>query len=46
MHPILKEVQQLYTVSGRLDSLSEQHPTVSEALVSISVSVRNTRYAA
>ena len=42
MHPILKEVQQLYNVSDRLDSLSEQHPAVAEALVSISVSVRNT----
>jgi len=42
MHPILKEVQQLYNVSDRLDSLSEQHPTVSEALITISGSVRNT----
>ena len=44
MHPnaILNEVQQLYSVSDRLDSLSGQHPLVSEALISISGSVRNT----
>ena len=39
---ILREVQQLYNVSDRLDSLAERHPLVSEALVSISGSVRNT----
>jgi len=44
MHPnaILHEVQQLYNVSDRLDSLGEQHPLVSEALITISASVRNT----
>ena len=44
MHPnaILHEVQQLYNVSDRLDSLAEQHPLVSEALIVISGSVRNT----
>jgi len=44
MHPntILHEAQQLYNVSDRLDSLSVQHPLVSEALISISGSVRNT----
>jgi hypothetical protein len=44
MHPsaILREVQQLYNVSERLDLLAEQHPTVSEALIIISGSVRNT----
>jgi hypothetical protein len=44
MHPsaILHEVQQLYNVSDRLDSLSEQHPLVSEALITIAGSVRNT----
>jgi hypothetical protein len=41
-HPILHEVQQLYNVSDRLDSLSEEHPLVSEALIGISGSVRNT----
>ena len=39
---ILREVQELYEVSDRLDSLAEQHPLVSEALVRISGSVRNT----
>jgi hypothetical protein len=39
---ILHEVQQLYNGSDRLDSLAEQHPLVSEALVSISGNVRNT----
>jgi hypothetical protein len=44
MHPsaILQEVQQLYNVSDRLDLLAEQHPLVSEALITISGSVRNT----
>ncbi|MGA2686684.1 MAG: hypothetical protein ABSE85_01310 [Candidatus Korobacteraceae bacterium] len=44
MHPsaILNEVQQLYNVSDRLDLLAEQHPLVSEALITISGSVRNT----
>jgi len=39
---ILQEVKQLYSVSDRLDLLAEEHPIVSEALVSISGSVRNT----
>jgi hypothetical protein len=39
---ILHEVQQLYNVSDRLDRLAEQHPLVSEALITISGSVRNT----
>jgi len=39
---ILREVKQLYNVSDRLDSLAEQHPVVSEALITISGSVRNT----
>ena len=44
MHPsaILHEVQQLYNVSDRLDTLAGKHPLVSEALVGISGSVRNT----
>jgi hypothetical protein len=44
MHPsaILHEVQQLYNVSDRLDSLAGQHPLVSEQLITISGSVRNT----
>jgi hypothetical protein len=39
---ILHEVQQLYNVSDRLDLLSEEHPLASEALITISGSVRNT----
>jgi hypothetical protein len=39
---ILHEVKRLYNVSDRLDSLAEQHPVVSEALITISGSVRNT----
>jgi hypothetical protein len=44
MHPsaILHEVQQLQNVSDRLDSLADQHPQVSEALIGISGSIRNT----
>jgi hypothetical protein len=44
MHPnaILHEIQQLYNVSDRLDLLADQHPLVSDALISISGSVRNT----
>ncbi len=43
MHPnaILHEIRQLYNVSDRLDSLAEQHPLVSDALIGISGSVRN-----
>jgi hypothetical protein len=39
---ILHEVQQLHNVSDRLDSLAEQHPLVSKALLGISGSVRST----
>jgi hypothetical protein len=39
---ILREVQQLYKVSDRLDSLAEQHTLVSEALITIAGNVRNT----
>ena len=39
---ILREAQQLHSVSERLDSLAEEHPVVSEALITISGTVRNT----
>jgi hypothetical protein len=44
MHPnaILHEIRQLYNVSDRLDLLAEQHLLVSDALIRISGSVRNT----
>jgi hypothetical protein len=42
LNAILHEAQQLHSVSDRLDSLAGEHPVVSEALVTISGSVRNT----
>ena len=38
---IVDEVEQLHQVSKRLDGLAEQHPPVSEALLTIAGSVRN-----
>ena len=40
--PILHEVQQLHNVSNRLDSLAGDHPHVSETLMRISGSVRDS----
>jgi hypothetical protein len=39
---ILNEVEHLHSVSTRLEGLAEQHPPVSEALMTIAGSVRNT----
>jgi hypothetical protein len=39
---ILHEVQQLYKVSDRLDSLAGEQPLLSEALITISGNIRNT----
>ena len=39
---ILHEVEQLHEVSERLAILAEQHPPVSEALMTISGNVLNT----
>jgi hypothetical protein len=39
---ILYEAEQLHYVSDRLDLLSQEHPLVSEALLSIAGSVRGT----
>jgi hypothetical protein len=39
---ILHEAQKLHEVSDRLDSLAEEHPHVSEALITISGNVRHT----
>jgi hypothetical protein len=39
---ILREVDLLHSVSTRLEGLAEQHPPVSEALITIAGSVRNT----
>jgi hypothetical protein len=38
---ILQEAQKLHDVSERLDSLADEHPTVSEALMAISGNVRH-----
>jgi len=42
LEAILREVEQLHDVSERLATLAEQHPPVSQALMTISGSVRNT----
>jgi hypothetical protein len=39
---ILHEIRQLYDVGDRLDLPGEQHPFLSDALIGISGSVRNT----
>jgi hypothetical protein len=39
---ILHEAQQLHNVNDRLDSFARLHPLLSEALITISGSVRNT----
>jgi hypothetical protein len=39
---ILDEVDQLHNVSTRLEGLSDQHPPVSEALLTIAGNVRST----
>jgi hypothetical protein len=39
---ILHEVEQLHNVSTRLEGLADQHPPVSEALITIAGNVRNT----
>jgi hypothetical protein len=39
---ILQEAQKLHDVSERLDSLADEHPIVSEALIAISGNVRHT----
>jgi hypothetical protein len=42
LNAILQEAQHLHGVSDRLDLLSGKNPVVSEALITISGSVRNT----
>jgi hypothetical protein len=42
LNAILQEAQHLHGVSDRLDLLSGKNPKVSEALMTISGSVRNT----
>ncbi len=42
LEAILNEVDQLHGVSDRLEGLAEQHPPVTDALITIAGSVRNT----
>jgi len=42
LQAILHEVDELHNVSTRFEGLAEQYPPVSEALVTIAGSVRNT----
>ena len=42
LEAILAEAEQLHNVSNRLEVLAEQHPPVSDALLTISGNVRNT----
>ena len=39
---ILREVDQLHSVSTRLERLAEQHAPIAEALLTIAGNVRNT----
>jgi hypothetical protein len=39
---ILQEAQKLHDVSDRLDSLADEYPLVSEALLTLSGNVRHT----
>ena len=39
---ILREIDQLQNVSSRLEALAEQHPPMSEGLMTIAGNVRNT----
>ncbi len=38
---ILREVDQLHSVSARLEGLADEHPPVMEALVQVAGNVRN-----
>ena len=42
LEAILDEVDQLHNVSTRLEGLSDQHPSVSEALLTTAGNVRST----
>jgi hypothetical protein len=42
LEAILNEVDQLHSVSTRLEELASQHEPVSKALVTIAGSIRNT----
>jgi hypothetical protein len=38
---ILREVDQLYKVSTRLEALAEQHPLMSEELIAVAGNIHN-----
>jgi hypothetical protein len=40
--PLLHEAQQLEDVSGRLESLADEHPTVTDAMLTICGTIRST----
>ena len=40
-HAILDEVEQLHNIATRLEVLGEEHPRVSEALITIAGNVRD-----
>jgi hypothetical protein len=39
---LLHEAQQLKDVSGRLESLADEHPTVTDAILTICGTIRST----
>ena len=41
LHAILDEVEQLHNIRTRLEALAEQHPRVSDALITIAGNVRD-----
>lgn len=42
LNAVLHEIKQLHSVSDRLQSLAEHHPKISDGLIRIADSVRNT----
>jgi hypothetical protein len=40
-HAILEEVEQLHNIGTRLEALAEEHPRVSEALITIAGNIRD-----
>ena len=40
-HAILDEVERLHNIATRLEALGEEHPRVSEALITIAGNVRD-----
>jgi hypothetical protein len=40
-HAILDEVEQLHNIGTRLEAMAEEHPRVSEALITIAGNIRD-----